>query len=173
MLQLRISEALALHHAGKTEESVSELTSIWATTTWPADAVDSKRQVLLLLTNLSPDVEQRDWLRLFDELQQSLGSANNAGEDACPICLGALRSTNGDDGAAFQRVCISPCFHLTHQACWEATKAASDGGDVCCPVCRHPIVVSTAPTIVDNETQVAVPLRRGREMQDMREAFGQ
>ena len=53
--------------------------------------------------------------------------------------------------ATTRRVLISTssstCFHPVHQGCWEGHKAAQAGGSVSCPVCRHEIVVATAPAI--------------------------
>ena len=140
MREVRVSQVLAMHGAGKTEEAVSELLDIWRVTTWKADEMAEKRQVLLLLTNLSPTDQQPKWFRLFDELLQSLG---NDAADACPICLGKLLPDGGGTSEPFQRVQVTTCFHTLHEACWVGYKAAQGRKEVHCPVCRHPIIVHT------------------------------
>ena len=63
---------------------------------------------------------------------------------------------------------ITTCFHAMHSKCWEGHKAAQGGGSVGCPVCRHEIVVPTSVAVVDALKQQTVPLRPGREVEDLR-----
>ena len=63
-------------------------------------------------------------------------------------------------------VLITTCFRAVRRSCWDGHKAAQACGPVRCPVCRHEIVVSTAPTAYNTETQEVVPLRPGREVED-------
>lgn len=174
---IRLSQALLLHQQGDTAAARKELTSIWATSNWKPDEIASKRQVLLLLTNLSDGREQPEWFGKFDELQQSLGFDP---QKACPVCFEDLLGGSGHgaaagnaaaasaEGPAKSGVVITTCFHALHSSCWQAHKAAQNGGGVACPVCRHDIVVSTSLTAFDPRTQQTVPLRPGKEAEDLR-----
>ena len=160
---IRLSQALMLHHEGKTAEAHSELASIWATSTWEPDEMQSKRQTLLLLTNLSTGEEHFQWFALFDELQASLGFD---AQTTCAVCLEPL--VPQPVSADAPSVLITTCFHAVHQSCWEGHKDAQAGGPVNCPVCRHEIIVSTAPSVYNPQTRETTPLRQGQEEEDLR-----
>ena len=160
---IRLSQALMLHHKGQTAEAYNELLSIWSTASWEPDEMQSKRQTLLLLTNLSEGEEHFQWFTLFEELHRSLGFD---AQSTCAICLEPLAPQPVTP--ASPRILISTCFHAVHNCCWDGHKAAANAGEsVCCPVCRHQIVVATAPAVYNPETQETTPLRQGREEEDM------
>lgn len=160
---IRLSQALMLHHKGQAAEAYNELLSIWSTASWEPDEVQSKRQTLLLLTNLSKGEEHFQWFTLFDELQRSLGFD---AQSTCPICLELLAPQPVTP--ASPRILITTCFHVVHGSCWDGHKAAASAGEsVGCPVCRHQIVVAIAPAVYNPETQETTPLRQGREEEDM------
>mmetsp|Transcript_31490 Transcript_31490/g.82276 ORF Transcript_31490/g.82276 Transcript_31490/m.82276 type:complete len:609 (+) Transcript_31490:75-1901(+) len=164
---IRLSQALMLHHKGQTAEAYKELVSIWSTATWEPDEMQSKRQTLLLLTNLSEGEEHFRWFTLFEELQSSLGFDRQA---TCAICLEPLAPQHVTP--ASPRVLISTCFHALHRSCWDGHKAAAHAGEsVRCPVCRHEIIVATSPAVYNTETQELTPLRQGREEEDMRSSW--
>ena len=161
----RSSQALLLHKQGKDEEAIAQLTDVWHSSDWQADWIAQKMQVALLLTNLSPPADQASWLSHFRELSDSLGKELG---DSCCVCLEpfAPRGT-----AADKKIYITTCHHVLHVDCWESHKSSVPAGQpVCCPECRHEIVVSTAPTMV-TPTGEAVPLRPGHERADFAQAM--
>ena len=74
----------------------------------------------------------------------------------CSICLCDL-CTEGEDALQM------PCEHTFHAACLTKWLRSHNT----CPVCRHQIVVATAPAVYNPETQETTPLRQGREEEDM------
>ena len=160
--EVRLSQALMMHHEGKTAEAYRELSSIYSTAAWEPDEMQSKRQCLLLLTNLSQGEEHFQWLALFNELQVSLGFD---AQTTCAICLEPLMPDPMSADAPL--ALITTCFHVVRRSSWEAHKAAQGSGSVRCPVCRHEIVVSTSPAVYNSQTQETTPLRPGREIEDL------
>ena len=173
-----------LHHKGRTSEAYAELVSIWSTATWEPDEMQSKRQTLVLLTNLSNGdsnlaqggsnlahgdsnlshgKEHFIWLNRFNEMQVALGFDS---QTSCAICLEPL--VPHPVTQASPRVQISTCFHAVHVHCWDGHRAAVRAGEsVRCPVCRHEIIVTTSPAVYNPETRETTPLRPGREREDI------
>ena len=88
-------------------------------------------------------------------------------DESCPVCLEPL----APGAAPTSKVYLTTCHHALHVHCWEAHKRSTPpDSPVCCPQCRHEIIVSTAPTVVA-PTGEAVPLRPGRERADLAHAM--
>jgi hypothetical protein len=172
-LAIRSGQALMLSRQGKDAEACAELRELWRSTAWEPDMIAQRKQVLLLLCNLSQPADQPEPLAEFWALQGS-GSAEPPPEQppesrTCCVCLEPL-APSSDPGS---RVYITTCHHVLHDACWSAHRAAVPPEQpVGCPECRHPIIVSTQPTLVHPDTGEAIPLRPGREADDLTAALG-
>ncbi len=53
-------------------------------------------------------------------------------EKDCPICYNSYKHhQNGD-------VYLLDCSHMFHKCCLESFERFDVGGNLCCPMCRHP-----------------------------------
>ena len=165
-ISLRSSQALMLSKQGKEAEAVAELIDVWENSKWQPDWMAQKMQVALLITNLSPAAGQAVWLSRFQELAASTGKEVRG---SCCVCLEPFSAGNPPEMQ--RKVYITTCHHVIFEDCWEAHKRSTPPGrPVCCPECRHEIIVSTTPTVVTS-TGEAVPLRPGREQADFTHAI--
>ena len=157
---IRLSQALMLLHEGQTAEAYNELLDLVDGLMSPTRCRASGRRSCLLQPLRGE--EHFQWFTP-PKLQSSLGFD---AQSTCAICLEPLAPQPVPQ--ASPRILISTCFHAVHQSCWDGHKAASAGESVRCPVCRHEIVVATAPAVYNPETQETTPLRQGREEEDLR-----
>lgn len=161
-IALRSSQALMLSRQGDDAGALAELADLWTSTSWAPDQNRLQLQVLLLLTNLSPAAAQPEWLERFERLAPGAEQGR-----CCCICLEALAPS----AEAGSKVYITTCHHVLHEHCWQAhSDAAPPGSTVVCPECRHEVIVPTAPTVVTGSGEV-VPLRPGREGDDLSAAI--
>lgn len=146
-----------MYKEGRAQEAESELKSIWNTTEWKEDDFAVKRQVVQHLTTMTRGKEHYKWFRILNEIQRSIGQED---QTTCPICFEELTPHDSENPSS---IYITPCHHAMHMRCWERHQAAQVDGITSCPVCRHEIIVRTAPAVCFNN--MTIPLRPGQNLQ--------
>eukprot|EP00873_Tetraselmis_striata_P034078 jgi/Tetstr1/454342/TSEL_004020.t1 len=168
------SEAGLLTRMGRKEEAYALLERTYAIPDkgWGEDDASQMLELSRLLVQYTPTpAQQHRWLPMF--MDKLAAWRREPTCTACRVCSLPFAQSPPAHGSAAgpPEVHITGCRHVFHHACFDACRKPN--GTIDCPECAAHCVVTTGTMAVNGPQGEVVPLRKGKEAEDLEDITAQ